>query len=295
MGAGDKGRFEGSGKTCDTCTVDARAGAELERKAEDVASAKAGQPVLATLALGFLAGLFIGLGALLMLFVKSDATLSFAPAQLLGGLSFSLGLLLVVVAGAELFTGNALMVCAAASGRIPWRAMLRNWALVWPANLAGALFLVFLVYMADAASMNGGAVGDAMVNVAYAKIDLPAQVIFFRAVLCNVLVCLAVWMGFAGRSVIDKVFTTIFPVVAFVACGFEHCIANMFFLPVGIVAADIGGYAGTGLNAAAVADVVNLGGAAYNILLATAGNIVGGALVVGCVYWIALHRGAKRG
>ena len=191
MGAGDEGRFEGSGKTRGACTVDARAGAELERKAEDVASAKAGQPVLATLALGFLAGLFIGLGALLMLFVKSDASLSFAPAQLLGGLSFSLGLLLVVVAGAELFTGNALMVCAAASGRIPWRAMLRNWALVWPANLAGALFLVFLVYMADAASMNGGA--------------------------------------------------------------------------------------------------------AYNILIATAGNIVGGALVVGCVYWLALHRDAKRG
>jgi formate transporter len=274
--------------------VDARAGAELERKAEDVAVAKAGQSTLTTLALGFLAGLFIGLGALVMLFVKSDAALSFAPAQLLGGLSFSLGLLLVTAAGAELFTGNTLMVCAAASGRIPWRAMLRNWALVWPANLAGALFLVFLVYMADAASMNGGAVGEAMVSVAYAKIDLPAQTIFFRAVLCNVLVCLAVWMGFAGRSVIDKVFTTVFPVVAFVACGFEHCIANMFFLPAGIVAAGAGGYAGAGLDAAAVAEVVNLGGAACNILVATAGNIVGGALVVGGLYWLALHRGVRR-
>ncbi len=271
-------------------SVEARAGADLERKAEDVAVAKAGQSAITTLALGFLAGLFIGLGALLMLFVKSDAALSFAPAQLLGGLSFSLGLLLVTAAGAELFTGNTLMVCAAASGRIPWRALLCNWALVWPANLAGALFLVLLVWMADAASMNGGAVGDAMVSVAYAKIDLPAQTIFFRAVLCNVLVCLAVWMGFAGRSVIDKVFTTIFPVVAFVACGFEHCIANMFFLPMGLVAAGAGGYAGAGLDAAAVADVVNLGGAAYNILLATAGNIVGGAVVVGGIYWLALRR-----
>ncbi len=269
-----------------------RAGADIERQAEDVAASKTGQSALTTLALGFLAGVFIGLGALVMLFVKSDAGLSFAVSQVLGGLCFSLGLLLVTVAGAELFTGNTLMVCAAASGRIPWRALLRNWALVWPANLCGALFLVFVVYMADAASMNGGGVGDAMVAVAYAKAGLPATTIFFRAVLCNVLVCLAVWMGFAGSTVIDKVFTTVFPVVAFVACGFEHCIANMFFLPMGIVA-QAAGYTGAGLDAAAVAEVVNWGGAVYNIALATAGNIVGGALLVGGVYWLAWRRGAR--
>jgi len=142
--------------------------------------------------------------------------------------------------------------------------------------------------------MNNGAVGNAMINVAYGKISLAPQVIFFRGIMCNWLVCLAVWMGFAGRTVIDKVFTSIFPVMAFVACGFEHCVANMFFLPMGIAALNTYGYVGD-IDPAkldAINQALTAGGACYNIGLATLGNIVGGAIMVGMVYWVAYHKKA---
>ena len=161
-------------------------------------------------------------------------------------------------------------------------------------NLVGSLIIVGILLGANFASMNGGAVGDAMINVAYGKISLEPHIIFFRGIMCNWLVCLAVWMGFAGRTVIDKVFTSIFPVMAFVACGFEHCVANMFFLPMGIAALNTYGYAGdidpTKLDA--IMQALNVGGACYNIGIATIGNIVGGAIMVGMVYWAAYHKKA---
>ena len=164
-----------------------------------------------------IAGMEIALGATLMLFVKSDATLGFAPSQLLGGISFSLGLLCVIVAGAELFTGNSLMVCAACSRKISWSALAKNWFIVYFGNMAGSLLMVALMTGANIAAMNSGAVGQTIVSVAAAKIGLDWGVIFFRGILCNVLVCLAVWMGFAGRTVIDKVISSMIPVMAFVS------------------------------------------------------------------------------
>lgn len=273
---------------------DCRSGAALFAQAQNVAIGKTKLDVLPAFALSVMAGMLIATGATFMLLVKGDTTLSFAVSQVLGGLAFSLGLLCVIVAGAELFTGNCLMVCAAADRKISWGAVLKNWVLVYVGNLVGSLVIVGILLGANFAGMNNGAVGNAMINVAYGKISLAPEVIFFRGIMCNWLVCLAVWMGFAGRTVIDKVFTTIFPVMAFVACGFEHCVANMFFLPMGIAAFNAYGYTGD-IDPAkldAMAQALNAGGACYNIGLATLGNIVGGAIMVGMMYWIAYHKKA---
>mgnify|MGYP004453789963 CR=1 FL=1 len=268
---------------------DCRSAIDLEAKAEAVALAKTKQSAGCCFVLAVVAGMEIALGATLMLVVKSDTSLSFAASQLLGGVGFSLGLLCVIVAGAELFTGNALMVCATLSRKITWSALVKNWAIVYAGNLVGSLAMVGLMTGAQIASMNGGALGAAIVSVASAKISLEWGTIFFRAILCNVLVCLAVWMGFAGRTVIDKVFTTIIPVMAFVACGFEHCIANMYFLPMGMATLAIGTCDG------ASAQVVNLAGAVWNISAATLGNIVGGAVFVGLLYWLAYAKRDRTG
>lgn len=260
--------------------------AGMEAKAETVGLGKATNSLARVFALAIMAGMQIGMGALLMTVVKSDAGLSFGLSQLLGGISFSLGLICVVVAGAELFTGNSLMVMGALSGRFSWASLAKNWVVVWLGNLAGSLVLVGIIFACGTWSMNAGAVGDTMVSVAVSKAGLPWATVFFRAIMCNILVCLGVWMGFAGKSVIDKIFTCIFPVMAFVACGFEHCIANMFFLPMGTLA-----YAnGFGPQVAGAAEALTASGIASNISAATLGNIVGGAVFVGVLYWVAYRK-----
>ena len=263
--------------------------AAIEPKCETVGVGKATMKAGPMFVLAVLAGMFIGMGGLFMLIVKADSSLPFAASQILGGLCFALGLLCVIVAGAELFTGNALMACAKASGKIGWGGLLRNWGIVYLGNLVGALLLVFIIAMCDMYGMSGGGMGNAMIATAANKINLPWVTIFFRGIMCNVLVCLAVWMGFAGKTVIDKVFTTIFPVMAFVAMGFEHCVANMFSLPMGMVAYSALGDAYTGT---AAVEVLNLGGVLWNISAATLGNIVGGAVLVGLLYWFAYRKKA---
>ena len=269
-----------------TVKPDCLAPAATQAKGETVAIGKSKLAPGRCFVLAILAGMFIGCGALFMTLVKSDANLSFAVASVLGGLCFSLGLICVVVAGAELFTGNNLMVMGALSKKISWGDLLKNWVIVWIGNFVGSLILVGIVAGANTAGLNGGEVGSTMMTVAAGKISLTPMVIFCRGILCNFLVCLAVWMGFAGKTVIDKIFTCIFPVMAFVAMGFEHCVANMFFLPMGIIAKGMGlAYTGS-----ADISVLTWGGAFYNIGFATLGNIVGGAIIVGCIYWIAYHK-----
>lgn len=265
---------------------DCLAGAAIEQKAETVGVGKTKLEAGRCFALSVLAGMFIGCGALFMTFVKADASLSFAASSVLGGLCFSLGLIMVVVAGAELFTGNSLMVMAAASKKISIGALLKNWIIVWLGNLVGSLILVFIVYMCNSGSMNSGAVAQTMMTVAAGKISLDIPTIIFRGIMCNFLVCMAVWMGFAGRTVIDKIFTCIFPVMAFVAMGFEHCVANMFFLPMGVLEA----MSGVVYTGSANAAVLTWTGALYNICFATIGNIIGGAVFVGILYWIAYRK-----
>ncbi|MEE8717357.1 MAG: formate/nitrite transporter family protein [Coriobacteriales bacterium] len=271
---------------------DCLSGAAVLAKAEGIGVNKATMDVGRMFVLALMAGIQIGLGALFMTYVKADSSLSFTAANVLGGLCFALGLLCVIVAGSELFTGNSLMIIAKLSGKIGWVGLLKNWVVVWVGNFLGSLILVGVIVGCGLMGTKGYAsgdvvntVGDQMVKVASGKINLSAGQIFFRGIGCNLLVCLAVWMGFCGRTVIDKVFTSIFPVMAFVAMGFEHCVANMFFLPMGIVANSMGYGEGITLTWA---------GAFYNIGLATLGNIVGGAIFVGLVYWLAYHKKAEK-
>lgn len=269
---------------------DALGPAAVETKTEGLGVGKVNMATGQAFVLSILAGMFIGMGGMFMLLIKSDASLGFVASQLLGGLCFCLGLFLVITAGAELFTGNCLMICGKLSDKYSWGKMLKSWLIVFVGNLVGALILVGLLYFAGYWSMNGNGVGDAMITVACSKISPAWSVLFFKGIMCNFLVCLAVWVGFASRTIVDKFFAVLLPITAFVACGFEHCVANMFFLPMGFVM-KLSGFAYAGN---ANIDVLTLGGICYNISAATLGNIVGGAIFVGLMYWLAYAKKNKK-
>lgn len=268
--------------TPDFPTVDALAPAQIFAKAVAIGEAKAKMPVRRAFVLALLAGLYIGMGGMFMLLVKSDASLPFAASSLLGGFAFSLGLFAVLVAGAELFTGNNLMVIGRQEGRYGLSQLLRSWGIVYVGNFCGSVLLACILHLANFGGMNGGAVGAAMVSVATAKCALPWTTAFFRAMMCNVLVCLAVWMGFAGKTVVDKFLAAVMPVMAFVACGFEHCVANMFFIPMGLITLAAGAVP-EGLDVTAL----TVGGMLSNLSAATLGNIAGGAVLLAGAYLIA--------
>ena len=258
---------------------------EIEANVEKLGVKKARSPIAASLLQAFLAGIYIGLGGLFFCIVLADSTLGFAAQRLLGGLVFALGLGLVAVAGAELFTGNILLVVAWFQGLIKGWEVGRNWVIIWVGNLIGALTLVFLVYMSHHYAMNKGAIGTAIINLAISKLTPDSVTIFFKGVLCNVLVCLAMWMSYAGRTVSDKMIGLVLPVAAFIAAGFEHCIANMYLLPFAYLLVATG-HAPAGLDVSAV----TLPLIAHNLLFATLGNIVGGAVFVGGVYWLIYRK-----
>lgn len=264
---------------------DAYAPREIAERIETVGVAKARMPLLRMSVLGVLAGGFIGLGALGNVLVLSDPSLPFATARLLGGLVFSIGLVLVIVAGAELFTGNNLLAMAWADGKVTTREVLRNWTVVCTANFVGAAGLALLVWLSGHAALNDGRVGETYLRIASAKCELDAATAFFRGVLCNILVCLAVWMAMAGRSVVDKVVVIVFPVTLFVAAGFEHSIANMYLIPLGLLLAD---------GVAVAGNPPTVAGLFANLLPVIAGNLVGGSVLVGLVYFLAYRAGASR-
>ena len=258
--------------------LDAFSPREIAARVDDVGVAKARLPPASVFLLGVLAGAFIGLGAVMFTLVASDATLGFAATRLVGGLAFSLGLVMVSVAGAELFTGNNLLAMAWASGRLSTGEVLRNWVLVCAANAVGAAGLALLVWASGHFALNDGAVGRTAVRIALAKAAMPWSEAFFRGVLCNLLVCMAVWMAFAGRTVVDKVLAIVFPITAFVAAGFEHSVANLYFFPAAML-----------LGAPIGADAI-LG----NLVPVVAGNLVGGSVLVAGVYWAIYLRPAVR-
>jgi formate/nitrite transporter len=275
-------------KTVSAVKPDVLTPADTEQKLETISVAKANMPLIRAIPLGILAGIFIGMGGMMLGLVLGDSTIPFIVQRLLGGLVFCVGLILVLLAGAELFTGNNLIISAVLSGKVSWSAYVGNLVLVWVTNLIGSLIAVAIVFFANTGALNSGAVGDAFINLAAAKIALPPVTLFFKAILCNLLVCLAVWMAFAGRSFVDKFLAILFPVTAFVAVGAEHSVANMFFLPMGLAQK----LAGTAVGEAAVAaaDKIDIGGIVYNLGMVTLGNIVGGAILVGVMYWIAFHK-----
>ena len=266
---------------------DAFSPAEIIAKVETVGVAKARLPLAPMLMLAVLAGAFIGLGALYYVVVRSDPGLGFASRQVLGGAVFSLGLLLVVVAGAELFTGNNLLVMAWAVRKISSAELMRSWAVVLFGNAIGAGGLAVLVFLSDHHAMNNGAVAAQYLQIAATKTHLPPAHAFFSGVLCNALVCMAVWMAFAGRSVVDKAVAIIFPVSAFVAAGFEHSIANIYLITLAMLiqAFDGGAVAGSPLT---------WHGFMSNMVPVLLGNLVGGSVFVGLVFHIIYHRARPR-
>jgi formate/nitrite transporter len=247
---------------------------------EAAGAAKARRDALALIVLGVLAGAFIALGAIFMTVVLTGAEdLPWGVARLLAGLVFSLGLILVIVGGAELFTGDSLMIVACASRRITLGALLRAWSLVYVGNIAGALGTAALVFLAGQHGFGGGAVGKTALAVASAKAALPTVQLFFLAVLCNVLVCLAVWMSFGARSTTDKVLVIVPPIAAFVAAGFEHSIANMYFLPLAT------------MLQASLGQAPEFAWLWRNLVPVIAGNIAGGSVLVALVYYVIYRRG----
>lgn len=254
---------------------------------------KAGRDALALIVLGVLAGAFIAFGAVFMTVVLAGSNeLPWGIARLLAGLAFSLGLILVIVGGAELFTGDSLMIVACASGRISVRALLRAWSLVYLGNIVGAVGTAGLVFLAGQHEFGGGLVGKAALGIAATKAALPTVQLFFLAVLCNVLVCLAVWMSFGARSATDKVVVIIPPISAFVAAGFEHSIANLYLLPYGLA---VKTWAGPNFWAAINQTATDYPGlissaALHNIAVSTIRNLLGGSLMVGAVYWFVYLR-----
>ncbi len=242
----------------DPTGLDAYKPAEVAQRIEESGISKARLPSVQLATLSVLAGTFIALGAAAYTAVMTGVDMSYGPARLLGGVAFSTGLILVVVAGAELFTGNALIVMAWVDGRVRWQALLRNWAYAYFGNLAGALFIVALV---AATGLLAGPMGEVAQRIAEAKVGLEWSEALARGFLCNMLVCLAVWLSFAARSATDKVLAVIFPISAFVVLGFEHSIANMYLIPAGWAA---GG-------------AITVSGLVGNLVPVTIGNILGGA------------------
>jgi formate transporter len=260
--------------------------AEIKEAVEKVGVKKTRLPLLASFMLAIVAGGSVGLGALYYTIVASDGAMSFAAVRVLGGLTFSLGLALVIVGGAELFTGNNLIVMAWASRKVSTGDMLRNWVIVYFGNLVGSLGLVFLVFFSHHLDMNSGRIGLSILNTSVAKIQPDVVTLFFKGVLCNVLVCLAVWLAYAGRTVTDKILALILPVSAFIAAGFEHCVANMYFLPLAWLLVQTGN-----VPANFDASPITMAGIIHNLIPVTLGNIVGGAGLVGALYW-AIYRAA---
>jgi formate/nitrite transporter len=271
----------------DNFNMDAYSPQQIAERVDNIGVTKARLPLLSMAMLGMLAGAFIGLGALYFTLVISDAGLSFAVARVLGGVCFSLGLLLVVVAGAELFTGNNLLAMAWADGKVSTTEVLRNWVVVCAANFAGAAGLALLVFLSGHAGMNSGAVAQSYLKIAIAKSTMPVTELFFRGVLCNVLVCMAVWMVLAGRSVVDKFFAIVLPISAFVAAGFEHSIANMYFFPLALLLKE------SGIALPAGADAITVYAMFRNLVPVIAGNIVGGSVLVALVYYVIYIRPSK--
>jgi len=261
---------------------------EIAEAVEKAGVTKVRLPFLQMAMLGVLAGAFIGLGALYYALVVSDASLGFAAARVAGGVVFSLGLVLVIVAGAELFTGNNLLAMAWAGGQISSFEVLRNWVIVCIANFVGAAGLALLVYLSGHWGMNGGAVGQTYLKIAIYKAGLGPVKAFFLGILCNLLVCMAVWMSMAGRSVADRFFAIVPPISAFVAAGFEHSIANMYFFPMALLLK----WGGAPLPPGG--EAITVEGMFANLGPVIAGNLVGGSVLVALVYWVIYLRDAPR-
>jgi len=277
--------------------LDALPPADVARKAETVGIAKAAMRATDTFVLAVLAGAFIALGAAFATTVGSGAAdLPYGVTRLLVGLAFTLGLILVVVAGAELFTGNNLIVMAWASRRVSTASLLRNWVIVYAGNFVGAFGTAVLVWLGEQYTFGGGSVGATALSIASTKTGLGFGQAIALGALCNALVCLAVWLTYGAHTTTDKILAVVPPIAAFVALGFEHSVANMYFIPVGLLIETDEAWVTT------TSGLPDLSGVTWghflvdNLLPVTLGNIIGGSVMVGAVYWfVYLRRGSETG
>lgn len=274
-------------------SLDALLPADIAKRAEAVGARKCQLAFWPLLTLAILAGAFIALGAIFSTTVSAgtNGTLPFGVARLLAGLVFCLGLILVVVGGAELFTGNTLISMAWASGTVSTRDLVRNWVIVYVGNLLGALGTAGLVYTSAQYMFGGGVVGLTMLEIARVKTSLPFGQALSLGILCNALVCLAVWLSLGAHTTTDKILAILFPISAFVAAGFEHSIANMYFISIGLLVKTDGAFLATISKSAT--DYTSLTWTNFvwvNLLPVTIGNIIGGVGLVGLVYWFIYLR-----
>jgi formate/nitrite transporter len=261
-----------------------------ETVASTVGVSKTTSPWVTVFVLGILAGAYIGFGGLLSTAVTFDLAkvTGIGFSKFMAGAAFSVGLMLVVIAGAELFTGNNLMLSSAMAGKITFATMSLRWAVVWIANLVGSIIIALILHLSGLWKTGDGALGAYAVGIAYLKVNLSFVEVLIRAIGCNWLVCLAVWMAMAARQTVGKIFAIFFPIMAFVAIGFEHVVANMYFIPAGIFLHNWAGVA-----APAAYDPASLNWLSFlwkNMVPATIGNIIGGGVFVGMSYWGAYIR-----
>lgn len=274
--------------------IEGRLPPEIAAKAEADGVAKAGQDSITLLTLGVLGGAFIAFGAIFsnIALTGAEGALPFGLARVVAGLVFALGLALVLLGGAQIFTGDVLMVMAWASGRLGLLRVLRAWGLVWLGNLAGAVGTAMLVILADHHLFGGGQVGLTALRTAEAKAALPFGRAFLLGMLCNTLVCMAVWLSLSSRLPAHRLLVVVLPIAAFVAAGFEHAVANMYFIPFGLLikaAAAEGFWQAIRVEPASFA-ALDMFGAVRNLAAVTLGNIVGGAFLVAGVYWLLYRR-----
>jgi len=281
--------------------LDAFIPAEMAAKAEGVGVKKATGDALQLFALAVLAGAFIGLGSIYCTTVLAGTSaLPYGVQRLLGGFVFCLGLILVIVGGAELFTGNNLIIMAWANKKISTMQLLRNWGIVYAGNFVGSVATAALVFFSKQYTFGGGAVGLTALNIANSKSALEFVPAVALGMLCNAMVCMAVWLCFSARSTTDKILSIIFPISGFVAAGFEHSIANMYFIPVGLFIKQfdpnvfqLKAFVDAGKT---IADYGALTWGNFfikNLLPVTIGNIIGGAVMVGAIYWFVYLRKSK--
>ncbi len=276
-------------------TVDNYSPSEIARLVDERGATKANASAMTTLVLAVLAGAFIGLGGVFSTLIGTGSNLGFGPTRMLMGLGFSLGLILVIIAGAELFTGNNLIVMSWVSRRISLGQLVRNWTLVYVGNLVGAVSVAVMVYLAGWWQQAENGVGVTALAIANQKVNLSFTAALARGILANALVCLAVWLASSARSLSDKIFAIIFPIAAFVASGFEHSIANMYFIPIGMLLAGDGELVQAARITGGQLENLTVAGFGSNLLASTIGNVIGGGVLVGLVYWFIYLRQAAGG
>lgn len=278
----------------DQISLDSLLPPAMAAKAEDIGVKKATMNATSMFLMAILAGAFIGIGAIFATTAAAgNADLPYGVGRLLVGLVFSVGLILVVVGGAELFTGNTLITMAFASKKVTLAQLMRNWGIVYFGNLVGSVLTALFVFLGGQYMFGKGAIGLAAINIANAKVNLTFVEALFLGIMCNALVCMAVWMCYSARTTTDKILAIIPPISCFVAAGFEHSIANMYFIPIGLFIKDFGSPKFFELIGKTAADFPNLTWGNFfigNLLPVTIGNIIGGAIMVGLVYWFVYNR-----